>query len=108
MWFNSPQRFAYLHVVEKAKIVLESLSTHSSSLTHHQGDGLRFPLRCWVITDFPMARRKHESTLGNASHLGGFPSKGNECTMNVGKAQQVLKLDLLYICSLALNRLSKY
>jgi hypothetical protein len=34
-WFSSPQRLAYLHIVEEAKIALESLSTHYSYLTHH-------------------------------------------------------------------------
>jgi hypothetical protein len=33
---------AYLHVVEETKSALESLSTHFSSLTHHQGDGSDF------------------------------------------------------------------
>jgi hypothetical protein len=39
-WFNSPQRLAYVHVVEEATKALESLSTRSSSPTHHQGSRL--------------------------------------------------------------------
>jgi hypothetical protein len=30
-WFSLPKRLAYLHIVEEAKIALESLSTHSFS-----------------------------------------------------------------------------
>jgi hypothetical protein len=62
-WFSLPQRLAYLHVVEEAKIVVES---HSSSLTHHQSDGLRFPLSDQVITDLHVAHHKHGSSPGNA------------------------------------------
>jgi hypothetical protein len=64
-WFSSSQRLAYLHIVEEAKIALESLSTHSSSLTHHQGDGLRFSLKCWTIIDLHVAHHKHGSSQGN-------------------------------------------
>jgi hypothetical protein len=66
LWFSLPQRLAYLHVVEEDKIAVESLSTHSSSLTHHQSDGLRFPLSDQVITDLHVAHHKHGSSPGNA------------------------------------------
>jgi hypothetical protein len=38
--FSSPSRFAYVHIVEEATKAKESLSTHTSSQTHHQGSEL--------------------------------------------------------------------
>jgi hypothetical protein len=65
-WFSSPPRLTYVHVVEKAKMVLESLSTHSSSQTHHQGDDLEVSTKILGNTNFSWLTTKHKSSLGDA------------------------------------------
>jgi hypothetical protein len=66
MWFHSPQRLTYVHVVEEATMALESLLTHSSSETHHQGDELEVSTKILGNTNFSMAHHKHGSSPGNA------------------------------------------
>jgi hypothetical protein len=65
-WFNSPSRLGYLHIVEEAKMALESLSTRSSSLTHHQGDELEVSTKILDKYKLCHAHHKHGSSLGNA------------------------------------------
>jgi hypothetical protein len=65
----------------------------------------RFPLDQWVIQTFSWLTTSTGPQRAMPSRLGGFTSKSNKCTTKIDEAQQVLKVLLALIRSLALNQI---